>query len=94
MRRRGGWNLERNGIIGERGLAPRPPFAILRARPTQERFHMNERNVIAAILAAGLLQGRPAGQFTTDVQFAISTYMSVLGELIKANLPPLTAPTP
>ena len=55
---------------------------------------MNERNVIAAILAAGLLQGRPAGQFTTDVQFAISTYMSVLGELIKANLPPLTAPTP
>jgi hypothetical protein len=54
---------------------------------------MNERNIIAAILAAGMLQGKqPTGQ-TSVSQLAVMYYMQILSELTRANMPaPLLNP--
>jgi hypothetical protein len=55
---------------------------------------MDERRGIAAILAAGLLQGRTPIGTTTLGQLAVRTYKDILAELEKEQLPPPPPPAP
>jgi hypothetical protein len=50
---------------------------------------MNERNIVAAILAAGLLRGQPQGApMPAAAENAVGIYRAILAELAKAKLPP------
>jgi hypothetical protein len=49
---------------------------------------MNERNIVAAILAAGLLQGKQPTGNTTLGQLAVMYYVDILTALARANQPP------
>ena len=53
---------------------------------------MNERNMIAAILAAGLLQGSRLTGTMTNGRLAVTYYKDILEALAEAHLPPPTPP--
>jgi hypothetical protein len=56
---------------------------------------MNERNIVAAILAAGLLRGQAQGApLPATAEHAIAIYQAMLAELAKGNLPPGGTPQP
>ena len=70
-------------------MTPAPVLAILSVATHQERTSMNERSIVAAILAAGLVAPtQPGANFATAAVQAVSMYRIILAELAKQNLPP------
>jgi hypothetical protein len=73
-------------------MTPVPAFAILEGANQPRSELVNERNIVAAILAAGVAhqvqQSSASQSFTAAAQQAVSLYQVILAELAKANLPP------